>query len=306
MPAPYYLKPKNTKLPEGHDDSLDPPEPPTDPAQRHLPPTEYPATSSAKGGTAPPDAPIAPPATDPIKRSLAPFSWPTGLARANRALGELAPPVGDLDPDVAMWPVTILQRWPFSGPPTVGIWPKSWMGVDNRAAVYICVQGGEPGVWEEITTGGQGPSGPAGLPGKPGPAGPTGAAGPPGPAGMVFFGSDTGTEDVGPGTGWSPPAASIEVPGNGTQRYRVGVQGGASKSSTDAAGLVDVAITRSDNPANLWATAGMSMQSNEEESYFLEWTDIPPSPMSYWLIGSERSGQTAHIWAQMFVYEIGG
>jgi len=121
---------------------------------------------------------------------------------------------------------------------------------------------------------------------------------------MVFFGTDTGTEDVS-GTAWSPPAASIEVPGNGTQRYRVAVQGGGLKSSTDAPGVIDVAILRSDNPANVWASAVMSLQSNEEDSYFLEWTDIPPSAMSYWLVGSERSGNTGHIWATMFVYEIG-
>lgn len=55
--------------------------------------------------------------------------------------------LGDLDPDIAMWPTTPVQRWPFTGPPTEGIFPLGWMGIDNTATLWICVQGGSPGVW---------------------------------------------------------------------------------------------------------------------------------------------------------------
>jgi len=55
--------------------------------------------------------------------------------------------LGDLDPDIALWPTTQVQRWPFTGPPTEGIWPKGWIGADNEATVWLCYEGGEPGSW---------------------------------------------------------------------------------------------------------------------------------------------------------------
>jgi len=56
--------------------------------------------------------------------------------------------IGDLDPDIAMWPSTNLQRWPFTGPPTEGIWPRGWVGVDNETTIWVCIGAGQPGTWE--------------------------------------------------------------------------------------------------------------------------------------------------------------
>jgi hypothetical protein len=62
-------------------------------------------------------------------------------------------PLGDLDPDIAMWPRVAVNIWPFAGPPTVGIWPKGWIGIDNVANMYICSVGGQPGTWTLVATG---------------------------------------------------------------------------------------------------------------------------------------------------------
>ncbi|HEV3370887.1 MAG TPA: hypothetical protein VG074_15075 [Acidimicrobiales bacterium] len=158
-PVPYYLKPKATKLAEGPDVSLDPPVAPTDAERRGIPPIFWAAMDKSKGGTAPQDAPLAPPATDSAKRTAPVLIWPRVLPEAvpNRPLKELVSPIPDLDPDIALWPVTILSRWPFAGSPSVGIWPKGWMGVDNTAAIWVCTVAGEPGTWRQI-----GAAGPAG------------------------------------------------------------------------------------------------------------------------------------------------
>jgi hypothetical protein len=155
MSTPYYLRPKATKLPAGHDDTLDPAEPPVDAERRSVAPSEWPVTSAARGGTGPPDGPLGPPATHPARRSLPPFRWPAvagGLMVPNRPLAETRSPLGDLDPDVAMWPVTLLQRWPFTGPPIAGVFPKGWLGVDNTATIYVCTVAGEPGTWTPISS----------------------------------------------------------------------------------------------------------------------------------------------------------
>lgn len=147
--VPYNLKPKATKLPEGPDDSLDPPVPPTDAERRGIPPIFWAAIDKSKGGTAPPDAPLAPPATDPARRSVPPLIWPRGLPGRlpNRPLAETMRPPLTLDPDIALWPNFRVSIWPFAGAPTEGIWPKGWMGVDNTSTVYVCTVGGEPGTW---------------------------------------------------------------------------------------------------------------------------------------------------------------
>jgi hypothetical protein len=152
--TPYYLRPEDTELPEGHDDSLDPPEPPTNPAERGIAPLLWPPVDQSRGATDPPDAPLAPPATDPAWRSVPASTWPTGRPRTtqNRPLRELAVPVPDLDPDIAMWPQNIVSRWPFTGPPVTGIWPLGWIGIDNTATVYICTVGGQPGTWQPLAT----------------------------------------------------------------------------------------------------------------------------------------------------------
>lgn len=149
MPVPYYLNPKATKLPEGPDDSLEPAVEPVDAETRSLVPFDWAQFDKSKGGTGPPDAPLSPPATDPALRSLPPFDWPSGYV-PGRALRELVSPIGDLDPDIALWGVTTLQRWPFTGHPTVGIWPLGWVGVDNTATGWVCIAGGQPGTWEAI------------------------------------------------------------------------------------------------------------------------------------------------------------
>lgn len=136
MSAPYYLNAKATRLPEGHDDTLDA-EPPVDAATRSVPPTLWPSVSTALGPIGPPDAPAGPRGVDPLRRSLAPFSWP----------GYVADYAGDLDPDLALWPGILLTRWPFTGPPTTGVWPLGYMGVDNTATIWVCTAGGQPGTW---------------------------------------------------------------------------------------------------------------------------------------------------------------
>jgi hypothetical protein len=152
---PYNLKPKATKLAEGPDDSLEPSVTPTDAERRGIPPIFWAAMDKSKGGTAPPDAPLAPPPTDPAHRTVAPLVWPRVIDR-NRPMRELAIPVPDLDPDIALWPVTIVSRWPFAGHPSEGIWPKGWLGVDNTATVWVCTVAGEPGTWEALAVAGGG------------------------------------------------------------------------------------------------------------------------------------------------------
>ena len=144
MPAaPYYLRPQDTHLPEGHDETLDPPEPPTDAARRSVPPTRWPRRNLAPGPNGPRDRPAGVAPTDPARRSLPAFDWPR-----LPWLGALPQP--DLDPDIALWPQVLVNRWPFSGPPTTGVWPKGWFGVDTDAVVWICTVGGAPGTWAPI------------------------------------------------------------------------------------------------------------------------------------------------------------
>jgi hypothetical protein len=135
--VPPYLKAKATKLPEGPDDTLEPSEEPTDATRRTLAPSAWPAVNRAAGPNGPPDRPAGPPPTDPAERGSPPFSWP-------RYLGI---PTLDFDPDIALWPQVPLSRWPFTGPPTAGIWPLGWVGVDNTATLWVCTVGGQPGSW---------------------------------------------------------------------------------------------------------------------------------------------------------------
>lgn len=85
--------------------------------------------------------------TDPLVRAEPPFDWyrtPTEVPR--RVETPERTPI-TLDPDIALWPVTPLSRWPFIGPPTEGMWPVGWMGVDATGTIYTCTVGGEPGTW---------------------------------------------------------------------------------------------------------------------------------------------------------------
>lgn len=150
--VPYNLRPKATRLAEGPDDSLEPSELPTDSAERTAAPFVWPRADTSKGSDGPADAPLAPPATDPATRTAPPFLWPRGLPTAtpNRPRAETKSPIPALDPDIAMWPSVVVSIWPFTGPPTEGIWPVGWMGSDNTGTVYICKVGGEPGTWQAI------------------------------------------------------------------------------------------------------------------------------------------------------------
>lgn len=150
--VPYSLRPKATKLAEGPDGSLEPSETPTDPAKRATVPFIWPRVDTSKGSSGPPDAPLAPSATDPAKRTAAPFVWPRGLPGIvpNRPLADLVAPVGDLDPDIALWRQVLVSIWPFTGHPTDGIWPAGWMGIDNTSTPWICTVHGEPGTWQKI------------------------------------------------------------------------------------------------------------------------------------------------------------
>lgn len=56
--VPYMLKPKATRLPAGHDGTLDPPEPPTDALERGVAPSDWLFADATPGGTDPPDAAV--------------------------------------------------------------------------------------------------------------------------------------------------------------------------------------------------------------------------------------------------------
>lgn len=158
-PVPYNLRPKRTKLPAGHDESLDPAAPPTDAEQRGLPEWSGPRVDASKGSDRPPDAPIAPPAVDAERRSVPAFAWPIQPTRTpGRPMRETMGKVpGTLDPDIALWQAIVVNIWPFTGHPTEGEFPKGWLGVDNTSAIWVCTVAGEPGTWVEL--GAVGPAG---------------------------------------------------------------------------------------------------------------------------------------------------
>jgi hypothetical protein len=146
---PYNLKPKKTRLPAGHDITLDPAVPPTNPLLRALAANTWPKADTSLGSTGPPDV-IARTSVDPAVRGIPPFAWPKGaVVTPNRSVAERVF-VGDLDPDIAMWRSVIVSIWPFGGPPAEGIWPKGWMGIDDTATIYVCTVAGEPGTWEAV------------------------------------------------------------------------------------------------------------------------------------------------------------
>lgn len=232
---PPYLRPKATHLPEGHDDTLDPAEPPTDAATRSVAPNEWPVASLATGGVDPPDAPLAPPPTDPALRQLAPFEWPAdGAFSPNRPVLETVSPLGDLDPDIAMWQQVIVSIWPFSGPPTVGIWPRGWVGIDNTANMYICSQGGQPGTWTLVATGA---------------------------TGVASFNGRTGAVVPGPADYLAVPTGGLPGAPAAT-RYVGGTTAGAPSSGTFAAGdfVVDqtgvIWICTTGGTPGTWVQAG--------------------------------------------------
>lgn len=150
-PVPYMLRPKATRLPAGHDPSLDA-EPGTDAERRTVPPSSWLFADVTPGDSRPQDAPLAPPATDPAIRSLAPFDWPTSMvAVPNRALRELVGAENiTLDPDLDLWPACLIRITPFGGAPTTGIWPAGWMLMDNAGVLRVCIVGGSPGTWQAV------------------------------------------------------------------------------------------------------------------------------------------------------------
>jgi hypothetical protein len=152
MSIPYYLRSKDTKLPEGHDDTLDAPEPPTDAEKRTAEPFDWAAFDKSKGPEGTPDALLGPPPVDPGLRTVPAFVWPRGLPGAlpNRSVRESPELVGALDPDIELWPQVKVNIWPFAGHPTEGIWPIGWFGLDNAGQAWVCVVAGEPGTWAEV------------------------------------------------------------------------------------------------------------------------------------------------------------
>lgn len=119
-PSPYYLRPRDTHLPAGHDDTLDPPEAPTDAVRRGLPAFEWPSEPE--------------PTFAPFRHEPAPEENIT------------------LDPDLALWPAVQVSIWPFAGAPTTGVWPTGWMGIDRAGVPWVCVTGGAPGSWVSLGT----------------------------------------------------------------------------------------------------------------------------------------------------------
>jgi hypothetical protein len=87
---------------------------------------------------------------------------PGGMYRTNppvkvvRTTRETTGPTNFLDPDIALWPTTVVQRWPFTGSPTEGVWPLGWLGMDDTATFYKCIEGGSPGTWAVVRGGGSG------------------------------------------------------------------------------------------------------------------------------------------------------
>lgn len=152
MSVPYYLRPKDTRLEAGPDESLEPDVAPTDAERRSLPPNLWPATDSSRGPKGPPDKPLTGPATDPARRMVPPSTWPRLPVPPvdNRPVGELAPDPITLDPDIALWQSVIVSIWPFTGPPTTGVWPRGWLGIDNTATLYVCTVAGAPGTWTAV------------------------------------------------------------------------------------------------------------------------------------------------------------
>ncbi len=95
------------------------------------------------------------PPTDPLVRKEPPLDWYRTPSEAGPRV-ETADRLPDLDPDIALWPVTPMQRWPFTGSPAEGIWPKGWTGVDNTGTTWVCTVGGQPGTWAQVGGGGSG------------------------------------------------------------------------------------------------------------------------------------------------------
>lgn len=75
---------------------------------------------------------------------------------AGRQLSERVDDPVTLDPDIALWPVVPLSIWPFAGAPTEGRWPKNWLGIDENSALWVCTEGGTPGTWAQVGSGGGG------------------------------------------------------------------------------------------------------------------------------------------------------
>lgn len=75
---------------------------------------------------------------------------------AGRQLSERVDDPVTLDPDIALWPVVPLNIWPFAGAPTEGRWPKNWLGIDENSALWVCTEGGTPGTWAQVGSGGGG------------------------------------------------------------------------------------------------------------------------------------------------------
>ena len=74
---------------------------------------------------------------------------------AGRQLSERVDDPVTLDPDIALWPVVPLSIWPFAGAPTEGRWPKNWLGIDENSALWVCTEGGTPGTWAQVGSGGR-------------------------------------------------------------------------------------------------------------------------------------------------------
>jgi len=85
------------------------------------------------------------------------------------------------------------------------------------------------------------------------------------------------------GGGWTDPIESQEVPGNGTDRYRVVAQGVFLKDPGALAGYVSIGVFRSDLGTALNSSLD-TLSAEQTTSFFLEVTDVPTTTCSYWMM----------------------
>jgi len=99
-----------------------------------------------------------------------------------------------------------------------------------------------------------------------------------------------------PGGGWTDPIESQEVPGNGTDRYRVVAQGVFLKDpTTGQPGYVSCGIFRSDTGTALNSTLD-SLTAENTTSFYLEVTDVPTTTCSYWMMAySTDTGESTLV-----------
>lgn len=106
------------------------------------------------------------------------------------------------------------------------------------------------------------------------------------------------------GQGFSDPITQVEVNGNGVQRYLIIAQGTFQKSATESNATVAYIMQRSDGTQMFGS--GLTLLGNASEAYIAIVTDVPPSPVSYWILAENTASTfSALAGATMSVWETG-